>query len=239
MYNGGGGIAGIYPPRNNGVITPVNNPMRDGTADAYAIYTTTTSPGANGIPLTLRNLGGRTGSATPLGATDGIASPAASPGSREQRSVHQATVTAADTALGNINNSFSIIGDVAEPFWVQQSTQAVSISPSSGSTTSGIGGTAVCCGGTWCDPDEAFLSQARRDITPTDRRMFWEMARALMELPELSAASERSRIRTASDLTAVLKRPEYRVLWQSDAPQHLPKEVAADLIRAAYVSQVE
>jgi hypothetical protein len=65
--------------------------------------------------------------------------------------------------------------------------------------------------------------------------MFWEMARALIELPELSIASTGSKIRTPADLTAILKRPEYRVLWTADAAQYLPKEMAVELITSAYV----
>lgn len=106
-----------------------------------------------------------------------------------------------------------VVGDVAEPFWVQ-SLQEHSV---------------------WCDPDELFLTNAKRKITLTDKRMFWEMARALIELPELSLASHDSKIRTAADLTKVLLRPEYRILWIPEAAQFLPKEVATELIRSAYV----
>lgn len=106
-----------------------------------------------------------------------------------------------------------VVGDVAEPFWVQ----------------------AVEENSVWCDPDELFLIHAKRKITLTDKRMFWEMARALIELPELSLASHDSKIRTAGDLTRVLLRPEYRILWIPEAAQFLPKEVATELIRSAYV----
>jgi hypothetical protein len=109
-----------------------------------------------------------------------------------------------------------IVGDVAEPFWVQDITENAP----------------------WTDPDELFLLQAPTFITSTDKRMFWEMARALLELPELSAASSGCKIRGAQDLTAVLKRPEYRVLWLADAAQHLPKEIATDLVTSAYVVPV-
>lgn len=107
----------------------------------------------------------------------------------------------------------TVIGDVAEPFWVQ-STQENSM---------------------WCDPDEFFLTSVKRKITITDKRMFWEMARSLIELPELSLASHESKIRCAADLTKLLQRPEYRILWIAEAAHFLPKDVATELIRSAYV----
>ena len=111
----------------------------------------------------------------------------------------------------------AVIGDVAEPFWVQPIQENAA----------------------WCDPDELFLQHAKQLITHTDKRMFWEMARALLELPELSMASSQSKIRTAKDLTAVLKRPEFRVLWLEDAAQHLPAIVTTELIKSAYVVPVD
>lgn len=107
----------------------------------------------------------------------------------------------------------AVIGDVAEPFWVQPIQE----------------------NSNWTDPDELFLTNVKRTITATDKKMFWEMARALIDLPELRIATHGSNIRSAQDLTRVLKRPEYRVLWTADAPQHLPKEVATELILSAYV----
>lgn len=107
-----------------------------------------------------------------------------------------------------------VIGDVAEPFWVQPIQE----------------------NSNWSDPDELFLTNANRLITATDKKMFWEMARALIDLPELRIASHGSSVRCAEDLTRVLKRPEFRVMWTSDAPQYLPKEVATELILSAYVA---
>lgn len=110
-----------------------------------------------------------------------------------------------------------VIGDIAEPFWVQPMTENA----------------------VWCDPDELFLISVKRKITLTDKRMFWEMARALIDLPELSLASPNSRIRTVMDLTKVLQRPEYRILWIAEAAQFLPKTMATQLICAAYVAPEE
>lgn len=107
-----------------------------------------------------------------------------------------------------------VVGDVAEPFWVQPIQE----------------------NSNWSDPDELFLVSAKRSITATDKKMFWEMTRALIDLPELRIASHGSSVRTAEDLTRLLKRPEFRVLWTPDAPQYLPKEVATELILSAYVA---
>lgn len=109
------------------------------------------------------------------------------------------------------------IGDVTEPFWVQNVHKE---------------------GSMWCDPDEIFTFEARKYITTTDKRIFWEMARALIELPEISLACKTG-IRNIQDLTYALKKPEYRMLWTSEAPEMLPKEMATDLIRAAYLSSFD
>lgn len=105
-----------------------------------------------------------------------------------------------------------IIGDVAEPFWVQ----------------------GVKEGSLWADPDELFVNDSKRLISTTDRRIFWEMARALIELPEISMVVQ-SGIRNTAELSAMLKKPEFRILWTHEAPEYLPKAMAVDLIRAAFV----
>ncbi|KAJ1399914.1 hypothetical protein B484DRAFT_483966, partial [Ochromonadaceae sp. CCMP2298] len=93
-----------------------------------------------------------------------------------------------------------IIGDVSEPLWVQDCVKE---------------------NAAWSDPDDIFLTSAAAFITQIDKRMFWEMARAIIELPDLSVACQNSRVCSSEDLTTVLQRPEYRVLWTSDAPQYL------------------
>lgn len=122
--------------------------------------------------------------------------------------------TAAMQALGIKAGSSNIIGDITEPFWVQDTT---------------MGGDPL-----WCDPDEVFLENAKAYITAEDKRKFWEMSRSIIELPQLSDICSGSCIRNSEDLTAILKRPEFRILWLSDAPQYLPKDVASELIRCAY-----
>jgi hypothetical protein len=42
-------------------------------------------------------------------------------------------------------------------------------------------------GAIWCEPDEIFLEKSKKLINITDKRIFWEMSKAIMELPELSA----------------------------------------------------
>jgi hypothetical protein len=51
-----------------------------------------------------------------------------------------------------------VIGDITEPFWVQATTD----------------------GAVWGDPDDLCLSEAKRLVTASDKRIFWEMARAIM-----------------------------------------------------------
>ncbi len=104
-----------------------------------------------------------------------------------------------------------IVGDVSEPLWVQNTRE----------------------GSIWCDPDDLFLQESKRFVTTTDKRFFWEMARALIDFPEISMACKTG-IRNAQDLTSALKRPEFRVLWTSEAAEYLTKEMATELIRSAY-----
>jgi len=88
-------------------------------------------------------------------------------------------------------------------------------------------------GSAWCDPDDLFMMEAKRFLTLTDKRVFWEMARALIDFPEISLACKTG-IRSAQDLTTALKRPEFRVLWTTEAAENLPRDMASELIRSAY-----
>jgi hypothetical protein len=87
---------------------------------------------------------------------------------------------------------------------------------------------------TWCDPDEAFITEIKKHITISDKIIFWEMAKAIMELPKLSEHCD-SVIRNSKDLAAILKRTEFKFLWSPDAPDLLPKDAASELVSAAYV----
>ena len=130
-------------------------------------------------------------------------------------SVGQTTNNAKSSPTSTITttNEQQIVGDVTEPIWVQSAKE----------------------GSQWYEPDELFLLESKRFLSSTDKRIFWEMARALIELPEISLACK-SGIKSPQDLAITLKRLEYRVLWMKDAPDYLPKEITSELIRAAYLS---
>ena len=113
--------------------------------------------------------------------------------------------------------SGSFIGEITEPFWVQNQITNDSYN--------------------WCEPDDIFLNEAKKIISITDKRIFWEMIKAIVELPQLSALCKNSVIKTPRDITNVLKRIENRYLWISDAPLCLPAQIAGELIAAAYVIQ--
>lgn len=123
---------------------------------------------------------------------------------------------------GSVNNDHSnviqmnnaIIGDVCEPFWIQSTKE----------------------GSMWAEPDEMFLSESKRFFTVTDKRVFWEMAKALIELPEISNACK-GVVSNASDLVNMLKKPEWKVVWTNEASDILPRDMAAELVKAAYVYQ--
>lgn len=144
-------------------------------------------------------------------------------------------------------------GDIGEPFWIQQpqslvtpllqynqnqmhSTPALSqynipVTPRYMSEQEVAKGPTHAM---WCDPDEAFITEIKKHITISDKIIFWEMAKAIMELPKLSEHCD-SVIRNSKDLAAILKRTEFKFLWSPDAPDLLPKDAASELISAAYV----
>jgi len=113
------------------------------------------------------------------------------------------------------DSSRPLVGDISEPFWVQSSVRENAV---------------------WCDPDELFnTTVSRKLISCEDKVMFWEMTRALIELPEYCKLCQDSAIRTVDELVDLLKRPEYRVLWIPEASQYLPKDMSSELLRYAYV----
>ena len=85
------------------------------------------------------------------------------------------------------------------------------------------------------EPDELFYNESKRLINSNDKRVFWEMVRAIIEMPELSARCKAAKIRDQKDLATIFKKPEFKILWTSDASNIIPKEAAAELITAAYV----
>ena len=85
----------------------------------------------------------------------------------------------------------------------------------------------------WLDPDEASMIDTKKIITSTDKKIFWEMAKAIIELPEITEYCNCS-IKNSNDLAALLKRPEFKILWTPDAADILPKHCASELVTAAY-----
>jgi hypothetical protein len=65
------------------------------------------------------------------------------------------------------NGCTQVIGDITEPLWIQSTVKE---------------------GLPWYDPDELFLLESRRFLSSTDKKVFWEMASVLFELPEISLA---------------------------------------------------
>eukprot|EP00981_Chlorochromonas_danica_P003501 scaffold659_cov192-Ochromonas_danica.AAC.14 len=116
------------------------------------------------------------------------------------------SISAMDTAQ-------HIAGDISEPFWIQSTKE----------------------GSFWMDPDEFSLSEVKKIVTATDKRVFWEMAKSIIDLPELSLACK-SGIRCPQDITTILKRPDYRVLWSVEGAEIITKEMSVELLRTAYLS---
>jgi hypothetical protein len=141
------------------------------------------------------------------------------PPSSPQPPLSQVSATISN-ALGTPSTSamilnHQIVGDVTEPFWVQSTTNSEYSQ--------------------WADPDDLFNSDSKRLITLTDKRIFWEMARALIDLPEISAACK-GPVRTVQDVITMLKRLEYRFLWTSEAADIFPHFAASELIRFAFAN---
>lgn len=151
--------------------------------------------------------------------------------------------------------SSAVYADISEPFWIQLSQQAISspaqavtnqpmtfnpalsqysapVTPHPNSEPDKQLGSILQM---WCDPDEAFITEIKKYITIADKIVFWEMAKAIMELPRLSEYCD-SAIRNSKDLAAILKRTEFKFLWSADAPDLLPKDAASELVSAAYVA---
>lgn len=104
-----------------------------------------------------------------------------------------------------------IIADVCEPIWVRQDKD----------------------GAAWMEPDE-YCCYNKPIISVTDRRLFWEMARAITTLPALASYLKGS-IKSPPEICSFLLRKENKTVWFPEAPlDFLPKDDALDLIRKAY-----
>jgi hypothetical protein len=144
----------------------------------------------------------------------------------------------------------AVVGDVGEPLWVQllhppgTHTQTQMKSEVLGtplpllweSSMRGVDcskdstGQGYSC---WSDPDDLSMTEIKKFISEEDKRVFWEMAKAIIDLPEISDFSN-SGIKNAKDLTLILKKPEYKILWTANAADILPRQAAAELVTAAY-----
>lgn len=165
-------------------------------------------------------------------------------------------------ALNTTNSTAnSMIGDVGEPLWVQLShpysvnsmtndiqTQSSTLygenkmpfTPRNNPLTYGpesnkeFNGTSSSAFSAWMEPDEVSLSEAKKVVTQDDKKIFWEMTKTIIELPEISEYCNCS-LRNTSDLSSLLKRPEFKILWTAEAADILPKHTASDLVTAAYM----
>jgi hypothetical protein len=112
----------------------------------------------------------------------------------------------------NNNNLQQIFGDVAEPFWVK-SVKENSV---------------------WAEPDEVFFLESKKLITAIDKKIFWEMSKAIIDYPIL-VLNTKCLIKNANDLSKVIKKIENKIFWVENAAEILPKEIATDLINFAYL----
>jgi hypothetical protein len=144
----------------------------------------------------------------------------------------------------------AVVGDVGEPLWVQLLHPSGTHTQTNTQTKSEVLGTpallwesgvrGVECKdittlgySCWSDPDDLSMTEIKKFISEEDKRVFWEMAKAIIDLPEISDFSN-SGIKNAKDLALILKKPEYKILWTANAADILPRQAAAELVTAAY-----
>jgi hypothetical protein len=147
-------------------------------------------------------------------------------------------------------STIPIGSDIGEDFWIQLPQTSVSITPHiqssaknqtyQGPTKSGLPIPSTPHRGQgqdhsmWYDPDELFLTDIKKYVTALDIQLFWEMARAIMELPKLSENCH-AVITNSMSLAVLLKKMEYRFLFSENSTHILPRDAAIDLVAAAYV----
>jgi hypothetical protein len=85
----------------------------------------------------------------------------------------------------------------------------------------------------WSDPDKLFEMDSAKLFSTSEKCSLWEMARSIVELPEL-AAKLKGRWKSADDICKTMKRQEYRVLWTATFQQFMPHKQALELVHAAY-----
>jgi len=112
---------------------------------------------------------------------------------------------------GQQKTNKQLVADVAEPIWLKADKE----------------------GACWQEPDEVFAN-SKPVVSVTDRRLFWEMARAIVLLPQLALYCKGS-VKNSSELCAFLVKKENKCLWYPEVSlDFLPKDDAIDLVRRAY-----
>ncbi len=110
------------------------------------------------------------------------------------------------------------ICDVRLPFWIKNKT----------------------VGSVWEEPDDYFMQNNFKNeyVTSVDRKIFWECAQCVIELPHLKQAlGPKSRMRSIDDLINILSRPEYKILWMDNHVDVLPKACACALLSKVYIDE--
>ena len=219
--NGSNGLLGVNTVGSSSPHTPVHSP----TGIAHHHCSNSNSPY---VPFTPRLLS-----------------------TQRPYNIPSSTLNMGNRGMGLVPTS-AMIGDVGEPIWVQLShphgnpTDQVTGSNTPGTPNSevftvksdGYKDIAAPAYSSWSDPDELSMTEIKKFISLGDKKTFWEMSRAIIELPEISEHCK-SGVRSSKDLIFLLKNPEFKVLWTAEAADILPKQAAADLVTAAYVPTLD
>jgi hypothetical protein len=138
-----------------------------------------------------------------------------------------------------IEGEVPLLGEVGEPFWIQQTTDKE-----------------------WEEPDIICERDIEKLVGPEDKKVLWEMVSLLLEFPDYSKSFEGysldssetssqysftndgncgdgiipslTNMKNPSELALIFQRKEYRVLWSVEAPHSLPLLACQDLVRFAY-----
>jgi hypothetical protein len=128
-----------------------------------------------------------------------------------------------------------LIGEIGEPFWIQQTTEQ-----------------------SWEEPDVICRQEIEKLISSDDKKFLWEMISLLIDYPNyhrccegfgLDSSNTSSftsfmnetipslmNLSNPSELASIFHRKEYEVLWSIEAPDYLPLATAQDLLRFAFCS---
>jgi hypothetical protein len=141
-----------------------------------------------------------------------------------------------------IEGDMPLIGEVGEPFWIQQSIEKE-----------------------WEEPDLICEREIGKLISSDDKKVLWEMVSLLLEFPDyyksfdggsLDSSETSSQysegngadrdgmivpsltnLKNPSELALIFQRKEFRVLWSAESPDSLPLLACQDLVRFAYCPQ--